>query len=974
MEPLPPLVRRAPWAEPLLVLAFFAVLTVGMTWPTILLLDQGIDAFGDVVLQLTTMSWDAHALATDPLHLFDAPFFYPYYHSLAYSDHLLGQTLLTWPIFALSGNPALALNSYKLWSFLATGAATYLLVRDTTGSRAAGLVAGVAFAFTGLRFMQLTHLHILATEWFPLTLWALRRGLARNNGRWFALAAGFFALMALCSVYHSYFLALLVGGYLLWWAALWWRGARGRGTPIRLAGSRPAKLALTGGVLGLLLLPIYVPYLQVNNELGLARSTYEVQNWSAVWQYYLRVLPSNWFWGHLRPAMTSIAGERELFPGLLVLVLAALGLVLGGRRRAVGPELGTAAPVPVPVSATWMPSRAAERWYWLAVGLGALVLTFGLSYRLPNGWEVPLPYTFLYDWVPGFQALRVPVRFAMLVHLALAVLAGYGVAYFRFGIWDFGTRRQVANNTIPVNSAVPATSVAPKSQIPNLKSYGLVALIVVGILGESAQELDLTNHRDVRPAQIEPYSWLATQPPGVVIEFPFRGDSGDIWDAYWGTYHWQPLVNGWSGFVPPGTVYLSRALAAFPDPATVALLQGLEVRQVVVHLWQYPKDQQATLRTRLDKTPGLTAAHQSGDDTVYTLAANPWLRRVGEGGTGPVWFGGGVGAQHPEMEVLAYFARYRLRWGDRVHGDVPLGYKPLPPLPWGTPTDQIVQPPGEVPPTGYTTGDKNAFAVVYERDRDLVYRYDLVAGGATQGPLTFSAGRGTAHYTFGAYVTTTVTLPPCGDDPAGPLTVPPGVSLYTTDHFCPTLDPNTIQTTPPGGARLLAAEFWSATLEPGHPPTVQPQAATLLLDTATDAVATGAGEIVAHVRLVPRAPDPGQYTLTLDVYQKPWGTHPDGHYGTFSVPVPVGADGRSYDLTLHAADKVATALLNGGPTEVFDWKGPPHEGDFAASLVLSLGDRLIAHVPLYDFTLHDGRLTEVVPHPGQTVIAPLAGP
>ena len=467
VESLPPLVRRAPWAELLLVLGFFAALTVIMTWPTAALLDQGIDAFGDVVLQLTTMTWDAHALATDPLHLFDAPFFYPYYHSLAYSDHLLGQTLLTWPIFALSGNPALALNSYKLWSFIATGLAAYLLVRDTTGSRAAGLVAGVAFAFTGLRFMQLTHLHILATEWFPFTLWALRRGLARNNGRWLALAAVFFAAMALCSVYHSYFLALLVGGYLLWWAGLWWFTMRQRGAPIRLWGSRPAKLALTGAVLGPLLLPIYIPYLQVNNELGLARSIYEVQNWSAVWQYYLRVLPSNWFWGHLRPAMTSIAGERELFPGLLLLVLAALGIVLGGRLgRAT--SAGVAATLPPLLAPTWQPTRAAERWYWVAAGLGALVLTFGLSYRLPNGWEFPLPYALLYDWVPGFQALRVPVRFAMLVHLALAVLAGYGIADCGLRIADWWGRRHAKQPGTPATVAGSRSSIRnPQSAIRN---------------------------------------------------------------------------------------------------------------------------------------------------------------------------------------------------------------------------------------------------------------------------------------------------------------------------------------------------------------------------------------------------------------------------------------------------------------------------------------------------------------------------
>jgi hypothetical protein len=35
---------------------------------------------------------------------------------------------------------------------------------------------------------------------------------------------------------------------------------------------------------------------------------------------------------------------------------------------------------------------------------------------------------------------------------------------------------------------------------------------------------------------------------------------------------------------------------------------------------------------------------------------------------------------------------------------------------------------------------------------------------------------------------------------------------------------------------------------------------------------------------------------------------------------------------------------------------------------------LITQVPLYDFTLREGVLTAVDPHPGQTVVAPLGGP
>ena len=70
-----------------------------------------------------------------------------------------------------------------LLSFVLTGLFTYLLVRDLTGSRAAGLLSGVAFAFCPFRFMQMGHLHMLATAWFPFTLWMLAKGLGvRDQG------------------------------------------------------------------------------------------------------------------------------------------------------------------------------------------------------------------------------------------------------------------------------------------------------------------------------------------------------------------------------------------------------------------------------------------------------------------------------------------------------------------------------------------------------------------------------------------------------------------------------------------------------------------------------------------------------------------------------------------------------------------------------------------------------------------------
>jgi hypothetical protein len=235
------------------------------------------------------------------------------------------------------------------------------------------------------------------------------------------------------------------------------------------------------------------------------------------------------------------------------------------------------------------------------------------------------------------------------------------------------------------------------------------------------------------------------------------------------------------------------------------------VEHVVVHLWQYPPDRQADLQARLAATPALTLAHQAGEDYVYALAADPWLRKLaaGEAAPGPVWFSAGVGAAHPEMEVLAYFARYRLGWPG-VHGDLPLGYRPLPSLPWGVPADLVIQPPGEPPPFGYQPGKENAFAAIYRRDPALVARYDWLAPNAPACcAVTVAEGAQHVRLLLGATVTTTFVVPLMADSVGRPLNVPPGVSSYVFPELVLPREYG-LGAQQPGSARLLAVEAWSA--------------------------------------------------------------------------------------------------------------------------------------------------------------------
>jgi hypothetical protein len=88
------------------------------------------------------------------------------------------------------------------------------------------------------------------------------------------------------------------------------------------------------------------------------------------------------------------------------------------------------------------------------------------------------------------------------------------------------------------------------------------------------------------------YELLARLPAGIVVEFPVpKPDSPPLHDArfaYMSTFHWMPLLNGYSGFYPPSYFRRLVRLATFPDEASVASLRRENVKYVIVHEDGYP--------------------------------------------------------------------------------------------------------------------------------------------------------------------------------------------------------------------------------------------------------------------------------------------------------------------------------------------------------------------------------------------------
>ena len=98
-----------------------SALTVIMTWPQALHLATAIPNHDDPLFSIWRLGWIAHALATDPAHLFDANIFYPHLRTLAYSDAMLFEGLIAAPLLWAQLNPVLVYNLMFFAAIISSG-------------------------------------------------------------------------------------------------------------------------------------------------------------------------------------------------------------------------------------------------------------------------------------------------------------------------------------------------------------------------------------------------------------------------------------------------------------------------------------------------------------------------------------------------------------------------------------------------------------------------------------------------------------------------------------------------------------------------------------------------------------------------------------------------------------------------------------------------------------------------------------
>ena len=164
-------------------------------------------------------------------------------------------------------------------------------------------------------------------------------------------------------------------------------------------------------------------------------------------------------------------------------------------------------------------TRPRSRCSWQSASAG-LVLSFGTA--------TPV-YGWLFNVLPPMQTIRAASRFGTLFLLAIALLAGFGIADLRRAAATAARSRRWRS---------------PRSFSSTSKRCARRSSIGAG------------------PAFPTIYKALAQQPDAVLAEMPFYPGAAGFQNAEYvlnSTAHWRPLLNGYSSYAPAG--YAERAAA-----------------------------------------------------------------------------------------------------------------------------------------------------------------------------------------------------------------------------------------------------------------------------------------------------------------------------------------------------------------------------------------------------------------------------
>ncbi len=618
---------RRPFASWFIV---YTALGVAVTFPLVLHLGSTIAGdLGDPLFITSVLWWNAHVVPLTE-RWWNGFAFYPVTGMLAFSDHLLGESLIATPLQWLGCSPATAYNLLLLATFPLCAIAAHALGFVLTRRHDAAALCGLAYGFNPYRIAHISHVQLLAAFGMPAALAALHLVADTGRRRWTVAFAVALIVQALCTGYYIAFFAVLLFLWVLWFVR--WRD----GWRLLLS------MAAAAAGLAVVVSPLAIGYARIHREYGMAHNIGEVLAFSADITSLVTATSRSalWYW-----TSTLNGGEGQIFPGLVMPMLVLGGAVVALRRRPVARDsldrlsLGLAC-----IAAAYFAVAVCARYFgpWrieigpvkigadvffkpASVALAAATLAIATSSRARDAWRRrslfafyaiatvvlficslgPKP-TFLgrqvlyeppYAWLmhlPVFSTeIRAPARFAMLAILTLSVAGALVFDRLRASApGPGGTRGTRGTST----------------------RRGVFAALMLCVLADGwPREFPMPALPDLLPAH-------RADGFQAVLELPL-GDS-DQSAMYRATVHQRPVVNGASGFLPSNYEALIGAIrerdASVLDAvaATGHILVAVDNRADPDHFWS------VALRARI-RDQGTTSLGDEAAWSFFTIEPSP---------------------------------------------------------------------------------------------------------------------------------------------------------------------------------------------------------------------------------------------------------------------------------------------------------------------------------------------------------------
>jgi hypothetical protein len=229
-------------------------------------------------------------------------------------------------------------------------------------------------------------------------------------------------------------------------------------------------------------------------------------------------------------------------------------------------------------------------WFAIAITGIAFLLSFGPEARIA-GRVIPLPYRLLQLYFPGFNGMRVPARFTALELVGGSMLAAWGVS----------------------------TLLERWRRHSGLLTAGILATLLF-----EYQTSSLDRFFPEKPVIPTVHRWLAKAPAGTVLVLPIHEGEEIVAESlymYYSTFHFRPMVNGYSGWWPNDYWEVVGRLRHFPTARSLRFLrERVPVRYVVIHYGRISEPKRRNLAASMERyRERMPERFRDGDDCVYEI-------------------------------------------------------------------------------------------------------------------------------------------------------------------------------------------------------------------------------------------------------------------------------------------------------------------------------------------------------------------